>query len=392
MGDFNGDGQPDIAAAGLDSYTVFSFHCVVDGGPLPSDCASPGVLWTHPSQDHSSNVTGSSLFDSTGAGTVDGVYADECFARVYDGPTGDVIYSQEHSSCTWYENPVVADVLANYSSQLVVISNQNCGIDCSGSVDTDPQGRPEDKFFNGLHCQTAADCPSASDTCVGGLCRCTSDDGCCSAPGQCPANGFICAPPPNAGNPTLGNTCRAFKGAAYPGIRIYADAQNRWADSRSIWNQHAYSVTNVNDDGTIPAASAVRNDWSVHGLNNFRQNVQGALTPLAAADLTIAFESVTCAAPGGDASIVLKACNRGAGGVGAAVPVQVTSGSTSICQTQTTMPLGPGACEDLTCPWMMSGSSSTLTAVIDPQGTTRPCTGAPNTADLEDVDCSQGFK
>ena len=38
------------------------------------------------------------------------VYGDECFTRVYDGVTGKVLYSRFRTSCTWYENPVVADV------------------------------------------------------------------------------------------------------------------------------------------------------------------------------------------------------------------------------------------------------------------------------------------
>ncbi|MHB8416807.1 MAG: FG-GAP repeat domain-containing protein [Myxococcales bacterium] len=392
VGDFNGDGQPDIAVAGSDSFTVFSFHCVpADGGTLPADCAAPGVLWTRPSQDHSSNITGSSLFDFTGAGTVDGIYADECFARVYDGPTGDVVYSQWHSSCTWYENPVVADVLGNYSSQLIVISNQNCNIGCSGSTDLDPQGRPVDKTFDGLHCQVAADCPSANATCAGGLCRCTSDDDCCGSPGGCPAQGFVCAPPPDAGAPALGNTCRAYHGGAYPGIRVYADAQNRWVDSRPIWNQHAYAVTNVNADGTIPAASKVLNNWQQPGLNNFRENVQGSLTPLAAADLTAAFQPAVCGS--GSALLSAEICNRGAAGVasGIAVAFVPQGASAPACTAQTSSPLGPGQCEPVSCNWSPAPSASeTVVATVDPAGTTNPCDGSGHSSPGT-VDCV-GFK
>ncbi len=395
IGDFNGDGQPDIAAAGSDSYTVFSFHCVpADGGALPADCAAPGVLWTEPSQDHTSNITGSSLFDFTGSGTVDGIYADECFARVYDGKTGDVVYSQWHSSCTWYENPVVADVLGNYSSQLIVISNQNCGVDCSGSTSPDPLGRPVDKTFNGLHCKTAADCPSAAATCAGGLCRCTRDDDCCGTPGGCPAEGFVCAPPPAAGAPASGNTCRAVHGGAYPGVRVYADAQNRWVDSRGIWNQHAYSVTNVNGTGTIPAAAAVQNNWQLPGLNNFREQVQGNLTPLAAADLTVRFLGASC--DGGSATLSASVCDRGAGGVAAGIPVAIgpPDGGAPGCTSQTASPLGPGACETVSCDWASAGlANQTVLLTVDPAGTSDPCDGSGHTAQgAFSCGCGSGFQ
>ena len=55
-------------------------------------------------------------------GVAEAVYADECFARVYKGNTGEVIFSQYMSSCTWYENPIVADTDGDYNAELVVPS------------------------------------------------------------------------------------------------------------------------------------------------------------------------------------------------------------------------------------------------------------------------------
>jgi hypothetical protein len=59
----------------------------------------------------------------------------------------------------------------------------------------------------------------------------------------------------------------------YHGIRVYHDTQEGWAHTRKIWNQHAYSVTNVNNDGTIPARPA--RHWQSPNLNTFRSNVAG---------------------------------------------------------------------------------------------------------------------
>jgi RHS repeat-associated protein len=54
------------------------------------------------------------------------------------------------------------------------------------------------------------------------------------------------------------------------GIHVFGDRDNRWVPTRKIWNQHSYHITNVNEDGTIPAVEAV--NWLIPGLNNFRLN------------------------------------------------------------------------------------------------------------------------
>ena len=106
IGDFDKDGFPEIAAAGGTSYVVYDLDCK-NGGP---GCVSPFIRWSRPSQDASSATTGSSIFDFEFDGQAEAVYGDECFARVYEGKTGEVLYSSYRTSCTWYENPIVADV------------------------------------------------------------------------------------------------------------------------------------------------------------------------------------------------------------------------------------------------------------------------------------------
>ncbi|MFE8600936.1 kelch repeat-containing protein [Archangium violaceum] len=59
----------------------------------------------------------------------------------------------------------------------------------------------------------------------------------------------------------------------FNGIRVYGDRDNAWVGTRGIWNQHAYSITNVNDDGTIPAHPVA--NWLTPGLNTFRSNAPG---------------------------------------------------------------------------------------------------------------------
>ncbi len=35
-------------------------------------------------------------------------------------------------------------------------------------------------------------------------------------------------------------------------LSVYGDAEGRWVPARAIWNQHAYDIGNVNDDGSVP--------------------------------------------------------------------------------------------------------------------------------------------
>jgi hypothetical protein len=101
IADFDGDGRVEFASAGATAYNVFDPDC--RGTPDPQFCPSlttTGVAWSQPSQDLSSNVTGSSVFGFDGDGRAEIVYGDECFTRVYDGRTGTVYYSRYRTSCT----------------------------------------------------------------------------------------------------------------------------------------------------------------------------------------------------------------------------------------------------------------------------------------------------
>jgi hypothetical protein len=91
---------------------------------------------------------------------------------------------------------------------------------------------------------------------------------------------------------------------------VFKDAKNRWVRSRTVWNQHAYAITHVNEDGTIPKTSAWTPNWSRSDLNNYRQNIQGSGNVLDAPDLTAqAGPLFTC--EGGNAALAVPVCNRG---------------------------------------------------------------------------------
>ena len=55
-----------------------------------------------------------------------------------------------------------------------------------------------------------------------------------------------------------------------PTVQVIRDVEDRWIQARRIWNQHAYHVTNVREDGTIPQVAP--KSWEL--FNTFRTNIQ----------------------------------------------------------------------------------------------------------------------
>ncbi len=113
----------------------------------------------------------------------------------------------------------------------------------------------------------------------------------------------------------------------FTGIRVFGDRLGRWVRTRKVWNQHSYHVTNIEEDGTVP--SPERPNWSVPGLNNFRQNVQpeGLLD---APDLVVVDIGLTPDSCGTDGSAVsFRLYNRGRAGAPAGIPLQLYSADPS---------------------------------------------------------------
>jgi hypothetical protein len=357
IADFDGDGRVEFASAGATAYAVFDPDC--QGTPDPHFCPSMttnGVAWFDPSQDLSSNVTGSSVFDFDGDGRAEVIYGDECFTRVYDGVTGKVLYSRYRTSCTWYENPVVADVDADFNAEIVSTSNTNCSVSCPAV----------DPIFDGVQCHDDADCPR-STTCgreqatdMLGRCRCAQDS-------DCGGDGFVCLDP-IAGPSAAGKVCRASHPAtaAATGVRVLADSLDRWVNTRTIWNQHAYSVTNIDQTGKVPRTSQWLQNWKQMGLNNFRQNTPGdGETAGDIPDLTIQQAKVTCDTSG--PVVTAAVCDRGTEPVAPGLPVAVYDSAMMLrCTGQTTERLNPGFCTAVSCTW--TGGNGTGSVVADDKG------------------------
>ncbi len=104
------------------------------------------------------------------------------------------------------------------------------------------------------------------------------------------------------------------------GVTTFAAIDTEWPPGRKVWNQYAYFVTNVNDDGSIPRVPD--SNWST--LNTFRS---GDLTPSSgtrAADLLAAIDEV-CTTECADGRLTIRARvgNQGTGDASASVSVEL---------------------------------------------------------------------
>lgn len=121
VADFDGDGEVEIGLAGASCYTVFDRAC--DGSPPPAGCFGPGILWKRRTDDESSNVTSSTVFDFNGDGRAEVIYNDENHFMVLDGRDGTLIFRDPNPSRTHTEQPVVADVDNDGHAEIVFAAN-----------------------------------------------------------------------------------------------------------------------------------------------------------------------------------------------------------------------------------------------------------------------------
>jgi hypothetical protein len=300
----------EFASPGRTEITVFDLDCVRGDEPQ-GDCDNPdgpntaGVLWAKPIRGAESGVA---VFDFDGDRRAEVVFADQCYMRVYDGRSGEVLFSVPRSSVTQWEYPVVADTDGDGTSELVTTSNDNnTSVSCPA---TDPENDNQVVEFEPTH-----------------------------------------------------------------GVTIWEDPDNGWAGSRSIWNQHDYFVTNVNDDGTIPLMLQVKSHWNPRTNperpNTFRQNVQGATgQSLELPDITtLANPAVQCAELGGSAQFTVNVCNRGLrtlqDGEASVTLLMTQDLRRQLCNPSNTAPLAPGACAPLTCTAQVPGDRFDVTIMGD---------------------------
>ena len=147
--------------------------------------------------------------------------------------------------------------------------------------------------------------------------------------------------------------------APYHGIRVYHDRREGWARTRKIWNQHAYSITNVNNDGSIPAQPL--RHWLQPKLNTFHSNVANHFgngpSPYAAPDLAVSQVSAAC--DGSSLTIAGNVTNLGSAAVAAGLKVSFYRGAPGASGTLLGVTILPSP--------IAAGASATVTLTVGAQ-------------------------
>jgi len=149
------------------------------------------------------------------------------------------------------------------------------------------------------------------------------------------------------------------------GVRAFQDTNNAWVPTRSIWNQHAYTINNINDDLSVPRHPVP--SWKSH--NTFRLNQRVDANAQAIADLTVGYLRVADAGAGGGSTLTVRVGNAGSYKipVGTKLAVYNTnpalgqpSASARLGTASTSQELQPGQWQDVAIP--VTGNLATLSA------------------------------
>jgi hypothetical protein len=151
----------------------------------------------------------------------------------------------------------------------------------------------------------------------------------------------------NDGHAEIVYTSYPFGFGTETGVTVLGDKDDSWRPGPKIWNQHAFYVTNIEEDGTVPTAPAP--NWATH--NTFRSGDLGAGGTMVSADAVIELTDV-CAieCESGRLEVVVIVGNGGLEELPAGVAISLYTGpegSETLLETRTTAaPLAPGASTD----------------------------------------------
>ena len=181
--------------------------------------------------------------------------------------------------------------------------------------------------------------------------------------------------------------------AAGNGLTVWGEAEDNWVTARPVWNQHAYSISNIHDDLSVPTNPLP--NWPT--WNTFRQGGVGALGASVVPDLGVDLWGPCQGACGEDVSVYLQALNDGALLAPADVEVAVygetaTGERTELRRQHLGDPLDEGVRRPpdlLLFPAGELAGFARLVAVIDDLAAVNECTESDNEATLDLADVCQ---
>ena len=180
----------------------------------------------------------------------------------------------------------------------------------------------------------------------------------------------------------------------YVGLKALRSPSDKWVNTRSVWNQHTYHVTNVNLDGTLPFPET--NSWAQGQSNSYRQNVQGQ-GQFSSPDLSVcAVDADMTNCQSASATVSAVVYNGGALVSGSGVTVDfyavLQDGSTAhIGQGRTSRSLQVGDSETVSVPWTAPPQQQAVKvkAVVDEKAVIGDCHVENNTVTTTNpVKCS----
>ncbi len=130
------------------------------------------------------------------------------------------------------------------------------------------------------------------------------------------------------------------------GLYVLGAADGEWLMSRQVWNQHAYSMVNIDDDLRVPAPAA--SSWPVH--NNFRSGDPQPQSSWKAADPVPVADICMTECQEERISVTARAGNSGAVAFDAGIPISLYTRPSDPIHLQTvwtTAAVDPGATSEV---------------------------------------------
>ncbi|MDP2306039.1 MAG: VCBS repeat-containing protein [Pseudomonadota bacterium] len=149
------------------------------------------------------------------------------------------------------------------------------------------------------------------------------------------------------------------------GLYVLGSADGNWPANRAVWNQHAYSITNIDDDLSVPA-SPVPN-WPT--WNTFRSGVVDPVQGSDSPDAVPLAEVCAIECETGTWVVNVGVGNQGLAGLRSDVPVTLYAGDTVVeTQWTTAVVVGGGVSEPLRFSVPVESLVEGMRVVVDDDG------------------------